>query len=123
MQCIRRHSSEFCLCLDCFCGLGPDSARLHQQAACQQHHQQVRLPRQASKTESGPPVAEVQLHALQALARAQALTPDVEVPQMTGTTFWDSACQDGDEGESEVRHHLMLWWCHPACLHCLRGGL
>ena len=49
------------------------------------------------------------LPALQALARAQALMPDVEAPQLTGTTFWDSACQDGDEGESEVRLKHMLW--------------
>ena len=66
-------------------------------------------------------MAEVQLPAVQALARAQALMPDVEVPKLTGTTFWNSACQDGDEGESEVRHELMLWSHHPACMHCSTG--
>ena len=60
-------------------------------------------------TASGLPVAELQLSALQALARAQALMPDVEVPKLTGTTFWDAACQDGDEGDSEVCHELLLW--------------
>ena len=56
----------------------------------------------------------MQLPALQALARAQALAPDVEVPELTGTTFWDSAGQDGDEGESEVRHELCCA-VQPAC--------
>ena len=62
------------------------------------------------------------LTALQALARAQALMPDVEVPELTGTTFWDSACQEGDEGESEVRHQLILWDTQRGCgLQCWLG--
>ena len=68
-------------------------------------------------------MAEVQLPALQALARAQALMPDVEVRELTGTTFWDAACQAGDEGESEVRHQLGLWSCLPACMRCSKGRL